>query len=146
MLPGGFVRDFGEFADQFFKDQSHLAVADVFRMQIDLGELLGDQIKQSGLGEAVDLGVEFEALEDVAHGRREGLDIAVEVLADVVLVAHELLHVKGRGVVEALLGFAQQERLGFEVLLLFGGKFGEDCGLGGFEHAVESAQDSERAG
>jgi hypothetical protein len=44
---------------------------------------------QAGLGEAVDLGVEVEALEDVAHGRAEGLHVGSQVLGDVVLVAHQ---------------------------------------------------------
>ena len=41
------------------------------RVQVDVGELLGDQIQQPGLVQPVDLGVEVEVLEDVAHGRRE---------------------------------------------------------------------------
>ena len=61
---------------------------------------------------------------------REGLDIAEEVLADVVLVTHELLHVKGRRVVEALASFAEEERLRREALLLFGRKLHEDHGFG----------------
>jgi hypothetical protein len=39
--------------------------------------------------------VELEALEDVAHCRRERLDVAAQVFADVVLVTHQPLHAKG---------------------------------------------------
>ena len=40
--------------------------------------------------QALDLRIEVEALEDVACRRREGLDVGVEVLADVVLVSEQL--------------------------------------------------------
>jgi hypothetical protein len=40
-------------------------------VQVDLGELFRHLVEQPGLGQALDLGVEFEALEDVAHGGRE---------------------------------------------------------------------------
>jgi hypothetical protein len=42
-------------------------------VQIDVGELLGDQVQQAGLGQAVDLNMKVESLEDVANGRRERL-------------------------------------------------------------------------
>jgi hypothetical protein len=143
MLSGGLVGDFSEFADELFEDQTHLAVGDFGGMEVDLGEALGDHIEQAGFGEAVDLGVELEALEDIAHGGREGLNVGEEVFADVVLVAHQLLHVEGRGVAEALPGFAKQERLGVEALLFAGGVFGEDGGLGGLQNVIETAQNGE---
>lgn len=40
-------------------------VADDVRMEIDIGEFLGDEVKQAGFLEAVDLVVEFETFEDV---------------------------------------------------------------------------------
>ena len=101
VLAGGLVGEFGELADQLLEDRAHLGVADGFRVQVDVGELLGDQVEQPGLGQPVDLGVEVEALEDVAHRGREGLDVGEQVLPDVVLVAHQLLHVQRRRVVEA---------------------------------------------
>ena len=67
MLSGGFVRQFGELADQFLKHRTHLRITDRVGVQVDVGELFGDEIQQPGLGEFVDLGVELEALEDVAH-------------------------------------------------------------------------------
>ena len=47
------------------------------------------------LRQPLDWVCEFEALEDVAHSRREALDVAEQVGADVVLVAHELLMSSG---------------------------------------------------
>ena len=41
-------------------------------------------------------------LEDVAHRRRERLHVGEQVFLDVVLVAHQLLHVERRRVVEQL--------------------------------------------
>jgi hypothetical protein len=58
-------------------------------MEVDGGELLGHQIEQSGLRQAVDLHVKIEVLEDVAHRGRERLDVGAQVLADVVLVADD---------------------------------------------------------
>jgi hypothetical protein len=112
VLAGGLVGKLGELADELLEDRAHLGVADDLGVQVDVGELLGDEVEQAGLGQLVDLGVELEALEDVAHGGREPLHVGAEVLADVVLVAHELLQVERRGVVEELAGLAEQEGLG----------------------------------
>ena len=75
MFSGGFVRDFGELADQLLEDQAHLAVADLPGWRSILGKLLSDLIEQAGFGEAFDLSVELEALKDVADRRRERLDV-----------------------------------------------------------------------
>ena len=117
VLTGRFVRQFGELADQLLEGEPHLVVADGLGMQVDAGELLGDLIEQTALGQLVDLGGEIEPLEDVADGGRERLHIGKEVLADVVLIAHQLAHVHGRGVVEALAGGAEQERVRVQLLL-----------------------------
>ncbi len=111
MLPGCLVGDFGKLADQFLEHQPHLRIAYRFRVQVDIGEFIGNLIEQSRLGQAVYLCVEVEALEDVPHRRGECLDVGIEVFADVVLVAHQRFHIQRGGVVEALPGFAQQERL-----------------------------------
>ena len=144
VLSGGLVGELGELADELLEDRAHLRVADGVGVEVDVGELLGDEVEQLGLGEPVDLGVELEALEDVAHRGREGLHVGAQVLADVVLVAHELLQVERRRVVEELAGLPQQEGLGVQPGLLARGQLGEHGGLGGFEHAVEAAQDGER--
>jgi hypothetical protein len=113
-------------------------------MEIDGRELLGDEVEEPCLGEPVDLGVEIEALEDVAHGGREGLQISAQVLGDAVLPAHQRLQVELRRVVEVLPGLAQQEGLGVQPCLLAHGQLGEHGRLGGFQHAVEAPQDGER--
>ncbi|HLL02270.1 MAG TPA: hypothetical protein VK539_16910 [Myxococcaceae bacterium] len=144
MLSGGLVGELGELADQLLEDVAHLRVADDLGVQVDIGELLGDQVQQVGLLEPVDLGVELEALEDVAHRGREVLHVGAQVLANVVLVAHELLQVERRGVEEELAGLLEQEGLGVELGLLAQLLLCEDGGLGGFEHAVEPAQHGKR--
>ena len=144
VLSGGLVGKLGELADEFLEDRAHLGIADGGGVQVDVGELLRDEVEQPGLGQPVDLGVEVEPLEDVAHGGRERLDVGAEVLADVVLVAHELLQVQRRRVVEKLAGLPQEERLGVHAGLLALGQLGEHGGLGGFQHAIETAEDRER--
>lgn len=144
MLSGGLIGEFGELADQFLEDGAHLGVADDVRVQVDARELFRDEIEQVGLGEAVDLGMEVERLEDVAYGRAEGLHVGAEVFADVVLVPHQLLHVERRGVVEELPGLAEQERLGVDLVLGPLLLLGEHGLLGRLQHAIETAQDGER--
>ena len=77
-------------------------------------------------------------------GGRERLDVGEEVFPDVVLVAHQLLHVQARRVVEVLPRLPQQERLGIDLCLLSSGQLGQHCGLGLLEHAVEPSQHGER--
>ena len=61
-----------------------------------------------------------------------------------VLVAHQLLHVERRRVVEELARLAQQERLGIQPGLLALRQLGQHGGLGGLQHAVEPPQHGER--
>ena len=143
MLPGGLVADFGELADQLFKHQPHLHVADHLGVQVDLGELFCHLVEQPGLGQPLDLGVKFKMLKHVTHGGRERLHVAEQVLRNVVGVAQELFQVQRGGVVEALARLAQQEGLGVDALLFFVGQLGQHGGLGRFEHAVEAAQHGE---
>ena len=49
VLAGRLVRELGELADQLLEDEPHLGVADGLGMQVDVGELLGDQIEQPHL-------------------------------------------------------------------------------------------------
>ena len=113
-------------------------------MEVDRGELLRDHVKQARLGQPVDLRLEVELLEDVAHGRGKAVDVRAQVGGDVVLVAHQLLEVERRTVVEALLGDAGQHHIGAELLLLERLGLLKHGRLGGLEHAVEAAQDGER--
>ena len=142
VFSGGFVGNLGKLADQLFKHQPHLAVADFVRVQIDVGETLGHLIQQPGFGEAVDLRVEVEALENVPYRYRKTLNVGKQVFLDVVLVAHQFFHIQRRNIVEALPGLAQQERFGIDTGLLFAGLFGQYGVLGGFQHAVQTAQHS----
>ena len=109
VLPGGLVADFGELADQLFKHQTHLHVADDLGVQVDLGKFFCHLVQQPGLGWALDLGVEFKALKHIAHGGRERLHIAEQVLRDVVGVAQQLFEVERGAAVEALARPAQQK-------------------------------------
>ena len=109
------------------------------------GELLRDEIEQPALGEPVDLRVKVEALEDVAHRRRERLHVGAEVFADVVLIAHQLLQVERRRVVEELAGFPQEERLGIQLRPSgLAASSASTAGLVGFEDAIETPQHRER--
>ena len=144
MLPGGLVGELGELADELLEDHAHLGVADLVRVEVDVGELLRDEVEQPGLGELVDLGVEVEALEDVAGGGRERLDVGPEVLADVVLVARDPLQAERRGVVEERPRLAQEEGVGVQPGLLPVVLLGQHGSLGGLQHAVEAAQHRER--
>jgi hypothetical protein len=75
VFAGGFVGDFGEFADELFEDEAHLGVGDAVGVEVNLGEAFGDEVEEVGFGEAVELGVEFEAFEDVADFGGEGLEV-----------------------------------------------------------------------
>ncbi len=63
-------------------------------MQIDLGEPGDDQVEKVRLAHPLDLALELEEVEDTAHIGRETLDIADEVLLDIVWIALELLKVE----------------------------------------------------
>ena len=143
VLPGGLIGELGKLADQLLEHRAHPGIAHHLRVQVDVRELLGDQIEQTGLGEAVDLQVELEALEDVPHRRRKRLDVGAQVLADVVLVAHQLFQVERRGVVEELAADFEEERLGIQAGRLAFRFFRQDRRLAGFQQAVEPPQHGE---
>ncbi|OQB95809.1 MAG: hypothetical protein BWX86_01072 [Verrucomicrobia bacterium ADurb.Bin122] len=144
MLAGGLVGELGELADELLEDAAHLGVGDGVGVEVDGGELLGHEVEQAGLGEAVDLGVKFEALEDVAHGGGKAVEVGAEVFGDVVLVADDGLEVERRGVEEADAGLFEEEGLGVESGGLALGELGEHGGFGRLQHAVEPAQHGER--
>ncbi len=87
---------------------------------------------------------ELEPLEDVSDVGREGLDVAVEVGRDVVLIAEQLLQVQLGGVVEGLPRLAQQEGFRVHPLRLPGRQFCQHSVLGRPQHAIEAAQHGER--
>ncbi|OFZ70139.1 MAG: hypothetical protein A2Z01_06125 [Betaproteobacteria bacterium RBG_16_58_11] len=50
-----------------------------FGMQVELAEFLSDLIQQPGFGQPLNLDVEFEMLEDVAHRGRERLNVPGQI-------------------------------------------------------------------
>jgi hypothetical protein len=64
-LTGGLGGRFGELADELLEEVAHLGVADLGRVEVDLGELLDDDQQPVLLGQGGDLVVEAEPLEDV---------------------------------------------------------------------------------
>ena len=143
MLTSRLIGDFRELANEFLEHRPHLGVVDLVGVEVDLGELLGHHVEQAVLGQPVHVGVEVEPLEDVTDGRRECLDVGKQVRADVVLIAHQPLHVELRGIVEARPGFAQEERLGVQALLGPRRELLKHPRLGRLKNAVEAAQDGE---
>ena len=143
MLTGRLVRQFGELADQFLEHQAHLHVIHVVRVEVDGRELLGHQVKQLGLVQALHGGREVEVLEDGTHIRCEALDVAVQVGADLARVAHELAHVERRHVVEVQARLALDEGLEGDARRLLVGVLLQGSRLGGGEDAVEASEDRE---
>ncbi|MNY04324.1 hypothetical protein D3C86_1369970 [compost metagenome] len=87
MFPRCLIRNFGEFSDELFEHQAHVGVVHRLRVQVDIRELFGDEVKQIRLRETLNLGVKVESLENVPRCWGEGLHVSVEVLSNVVLVA-----------------------------------------------------------
>ncbi len=143
VVAGGFVGLLGEFADELFKDGAHVGVGDAVGVEIDGGEFFGDEVEEVGFLEAVDLGGEFEAVEDVGDVGREGVQVAEEIGGDVVGVARDGLQVHGRGVVEGVAGGAAEEVLGGGIGVRVFLRFGEHGGFSGGEDAIHAAEDGE---
>ena len=145
MLAGGLVGQFGEAADQLLEHMAHLCVVHPLRVQVDVGELLGHQVQQAGFGQPFDLGLEVEALEDVPRLRREALDVAVEVLRDMILIPQEGRQVQLGGVVEAgAADDALEEWIGVHASCFSLRQFSQHLRLCGRQHAVKAPQHGER--
>ena len=144
----GLVGKLVEAADQVLEDEPHLLVRHPVRVQIDAAELRDDHVEDVRFAHLLDLGLELEVLdEDAAHVGGEALEVAHQVLGDVVGVALELLEVEGRAVVEALAGGLVEDAvqgLAPEPAALAPLVLGQHPGLGGREHAVEAAQHGHR--
>jgi hypothetical protein len=126
------------------KTAPQLGVRDGVGVEIDPGEFLRHEVEEISLRQSIDLRVKIEALEDVAHGGSERLDVGAQVLADIVLIAHQRLHVEGRGVVEIDAGLLEKERFRIQPRLFPCRGFRQDRRLRGFEHAIQSPQHGER--
>ena len=139
VFPGGFVRAFGELADQLFKDGPHAEVADVLGAQVDRGEALHHLVEEVGVTQLLDEVLEVEVLEDFAGILAEGLHIAHQIVAG--LGIRELGQGQRRGIEELLIGGPQQQLLAHGVGLVLVGLGGlKHLGLGGLQHALQSAQ------
>ncbi|MNO88725.1 hypothetical protein D3C76_801870 [compost metagenome] len=66
-MPGVVVGGFGELADQVLENQPHLMVADILRVQVDSGELLGDQIEQIPFLKLLQPTIESKVLKHLAR-------------------------------------------------------------------------------
>ena len=106
MFTGGLIRKFGKLADQLLKNCAHLGITDGSGVEVDGGELFGNEIKKPGLREFIDLGMKLKALKNITHRRRESLHISPKIFPDMILIAHEHFQIQGRGIVEKLIGFA----------------------------------------
>ena len=64
VIAGGLIGQFIEAADKVFKDQPHLLVWHLVRVQVHVAELGDHEIEDVGLAHLLDLGFELEELED----------------------------------------------------------------------------------
>jgi hypothetical protein len=91
----GLVGQLIEAPDEVLEDQPHLLVRHCVRVQVHVAELGNDEVENVRLAHPLDLILKLEELEDVAHVLREALDVANEVLLDVVGVTLQLLEGEG---------------------------------------------------
>src|SRR5262245_65849059 len=73
-------------------------------MQVYVTELRDDEIENVGFAHLLDLILKLEIFEDAADVGGKSLDVADQVLCDVVGIALQLLEVERRVIVEALTG------------------------------------------
>lgn len=92
-LAGGFVDGIRELADEFFKDDAHVGVGDVFRGEVDAEESLEDVLQEAGVGEALEDARKVEVDKDVLDGGGE----SCEVLSDVSVEGLGVVGVGGGG-------------------------------------------------
>ncbi|TLD46543.1 MAG: hypothetical protein FAZ92_01169 [Accumulibacter sp.] len=144
VVAGGLVGEFVEAADEVLEDEPHLLVGHRVRVQVHVAELGDDEVEDVRLAHPLDLGFELEELEDVADVLRETLDVADEVLLDVVGVTLQPLEVERGVIVEALAGGIVEmgvEGVAFEPAALAPLELGQDLGFRRRQHAVEAAKD-----
>ena len=128
---------------RFSKTSPISLVGHAGRVQIHVAELGDDKIKDVRLAHLLDFVVELEILEDAADVGGEAIDVAGQVLVDVVGVAFEFLEVERRVVVEALAGGLVEEVVEgvvVELAALAALVLAQNLLLGRREHAVEPAQ------
>ena len=87
MVARGLVRKLIEPADEILEEESHLLVRDPVGVQVHVAELRDHEVQDIALLHLLDLGLELEELEDAADVGREALDVADQVLGDMVRIA-----------------------------------------------------------
>ena len=142
MVSGFFVGGFVEFANELFEAAAHFEIGDNVGVEVDFGEFLDEFEQAVGFIEFLDLLVEGEVTKEGAGFGREGLDIVKQVLGQTFGIGQEFGEIVLAGVVELLPGGAAEHFiddgrvLALAFLVLF-----EDLGFGGFENAIEAAED-----
>ena len=102
-LTGRSVGDFGEFPNQFLEDEAHARVVDRLGCRSMFANESVTKYSRLALSQALDLRIEVKCSK-MSRTAGEKLDVGVEVLSDMVLVAQQLDQVQRRRVVEALPG------------------------------------------
>ncbi len=145
VLSGLLVGLLGADPDQLLEDVAHLDVVHARRGEVDGGEGLDDLVEQVLLGHAGDLLVEGELLHDVADVPREGVEVTVQVLRELVRVVEECGEVQFRQVVETMAGDLLEDAIDDGLRLPLDPRMlGEDPGLRRRQQAVKAPQDGQR--
>ena len=129
----------GEAPHELLVEVAHLDVRHSVGVEVDLGEAGEHQVEQVGTGQAGDLGVEVELVEDFPGPGAEPGDVGPQGG-----VVEEAREVERGGVVEALPGHRAEHGLYVVDLAPELRRSGEDGLLGRLQHAVEAAKDGQR--
>jgi hypothetical protein len=147
VIPGRLVRELVEAPYQVFEHQSHLVVRHRLGMQVDVAEFLDDKIEDVGLAHPLDFVPELEIIEDAAHVGGKAIDIAGQVLVDVIWITLQALKVEGRAIVKSVPGCLIQnaiERVVCKFSALAPFELRENFGFCICKHTVKTAQYYER--
>ena len=146
VVAGGLVGEFIEPADQVLEDQTHLFVRHLARVQIHPAELRNHHVEDVRLAHLLDLGFELEVFEDAAYLGGEPLEVAHQMLRDVVGIPQQPLEIEIRVIVESLACCLVEHGVQHCALVsaLALSMFGENAGFGGRQHTVEATQHRHR--
>ncbi len=103
MVAGLLIRLFVEAHHEMFEQVPHLQVINAVGVQVYVCHRLDDGEQAVAGVELFDLVGELEALEDVARGGREAVDVGDEVRRDVLGIAEQPLERERAGVVQRVL-------------------------------------------
>src|SRR5208283_535204 len=104
MVSSRFIGKLVETADEVFKDQPHVFIWHRVRVQVHLAELGNHEIKDICLSHPFYLIAELEVFKYAAYVCRKPVDVADEVLVNVVGVTLELFEGERGMVMKALIG------------------------------------------